>query len=102
MEVWITIEAEVHAVKRTDEISAIAWDRLYEAAQEEPLMVKLMEVVLREVPQSSYDVDEELKYRHELLIAGGVVCYKDIAIIPSRLRPQELETIHAAHQGVSA
>ena len=69
------IEADVHAVMRTDEISVITWDRLYEAAQEEPLMVKLMEVVLRGFPQSSYD--EELrpyqKYRHELHIAGGVL-----------------------------
>jgi hypothetical protein len=39
------IEAGVHTVMRTDEIKVITWDRLYEAAQEEPLMVKLMEVV---------------------------------------------------------
>jgi hypothetical protein len=28
-----------------------------------------------------------------------VVCYKDRGIIPSRLRPQELETIHDTHPG---
>ena len=28
-------------------------------------------------------------------------CYKDRAVIPAALRPQVLETIHAAHQGVS-
>ena len=84
------MEAGVHAVMRTDEIKVITWDRLYEAAQEEPLMVKLMEVVLRGFPQSSYDIDEDLrpyhKYRHELHIAGGVVCYKDRAVIPTILR----------------
>ena len=48
------IKAGVHAVMRTDEIKVITWDRLYKAAQEEPLMVKLMEVVLRGFPQSSY------------------------------------------------
>ena len=99
------IEAGVHAVIRTDEIKVITWDRLYEAAQEEPLIVKLMEVVLRGFPHSIYDLDEDLrsyhKYRHELHIAGGVVCFKDRAVIPTRLRQQVLETIHAAHQGVS-
>ena len=34
-------------------------------------------------------------------MAEGVVCYKDRAIIPDKLKPQVLETIHAAHQGVS-
>jgi hypothetical protein len=29
------------------------------------------------------------------------VCYKDRIIIPAKLRPQVLETIHAAHQGMS-
>jgi hypothetical protein len=47
-------------------------------------MVKLMEVVLRGFPQSSYDLDEDLrpyhKYRHVLHIAGGVVCYKERAV----------------------
>ena len=89
---------------RTDEIEVIMWNRLYEAAQEEPLMVKLIEVVLRGFQQSSYDLDEDLrpyhKYRHELHIAGGVVCYKDRAVIPTRLRQQVLETIQGAHQGV--
>ena len=48
-------------------------------------MTKLMEVVLRGFPQSSYDLNEDLrpyhKYRHELHIAGGVVCYKARAVI---------------------
>ena len=34
-------------------------------------------------------------------MAEEVVCYKDRIIIPTKLRPQVLETIHAAHQGVS-
>jgi hypothetical protein len=34
-------------------------------------------------------------------VAEEVVCYKDRIIIPAKLRPQVLKTIHAAHQGVS-
>jgi hypothetical protein len=68
------------------------------------VLVKLKEVVLRGFPQSSYDVDEEIrqyhKFKHDLHMAEELVCYKDRIIIPAKLRPQVLETIHAAHQGV--
>jgi hypothetical protein len=54
---------------------------------------------------TSYDVDEEIrhyhKFKHDLHVAEDVVCYKDRIIIPAKLRPQVLETIHAAHQVVS-
>jgi hypothetical protein len=34
-------------------------------------------------------------------VAEELVCYKDRIVIPVKLRAQVLETIHAAHQGVS-
>ena len=34
-------------------------------------------------------------------MVAGVVCYKDRVVIPVKLRQQVLDTIHAAHQGVS-
>ena len=65
--------------------------------------------VVRDSPGGAFDGQagggEDLrpyhKYRHELHIAGGVVCYKDRAVIPTRLRQHVLETIHVAHQGVT-
>ena len=39
-------------------------------------------------------------FKHDLHVVG-VVCYKNRAVIPAALRPQVLETIHTAHQGVS-
>jgi hypothetical protein len=78
---------------------------LYEVANEDWVLVKLKEVVLRGFPQSSYIVDEELKqyhkFKHDLHVAEELVCYKHRIIIPVKLRPQVLDTIHAAHQGVS-
>ena len=89
----------------SEEISVITWDRLYEVANEDREQVKLKEAVLRGFPQSSYDVDEEIRHYHkhknDLHVAEEVVCYKDRIIIPVKLRPQVLETIHAAHQVVS-
>ena len=82
---------------RGDTVKVITWERFYELVQEDPVLVKLMEVVLRGFPQSSHDVDENLKqyhkFRHDLHVEGGIVCYKDRAIIPAALRPQVLETI---------
>ena len=89
----------------SEEISVITRERLYEVANEDREQVKLKEVVLRGFPHSSYDVDEEIRHYHrykkDLHVAEEVVCYKDRIIIPVELRPQVLETIHAAHQGVS-
>jgi hypothetical protein len=75
-------------------------------ANEDRVMVKLKEVMLRGFPQSSYDVDEELKqyhkFKHDLNVAEELVCYKDRIVIPATLRVQVLETIRAVHQGVSS
>jgi hypothetical protein len=72
----------------SEEISFITWERLYEVANEDRVLVKLKEVVF---PQSSYDVDEELKqyhkFKHDLHVAEELVCYKDRILIPAKLRP---------------
>ena len=88
-----------------DTVKVITWEKLYKAVHEDQVLVKLMEVVLQGFPQSSHDVDEDLKQyhrlRHNLHVAGCVVCYKDRAVIPVALRAPVLETIYAAHQGVT-
>ena len=89
---WESDNARINSVMREDKVTVITWERLYEVVQEDPLLVKLMEVVLRGFPQSSHDVDEDLKqyhrFRPDLHVAGGVVCYKDRAIIPVTLSPR--------------
>ena len=68
-------------------------------------MIKLVEMIYRGFPQQSYDIAEDLKpfykFRHDLHVVGGIVCYKDRIVIPTMLRQQVLEAIHAAHQGGS-
>ena len=39
--------------------------------------------------------------RHGLVVVDGVVTYKRRLVIPEKLRGMVLETLHAAHQGVS-
>ena len=45
--------AAAYSILSSEEISVITWERLYEVANEDRLMVKLKEVVLRGFPQSS-------------------------------------------------
>ena len=97
--------AATYAMMDSEAISVITWERLYEVANVDREQVKLKKVVLRGFPQSSYELDEEIRHYHrykkDLHVAEDMVCYKDRIIIPTELRPQVLETIHAAHQGVS-
>ena len=97
--------AGAHYVMDDGDISVITWNKLREAAKEDAAMVKLKEIVERGFPQSSYDIDETIrlfhKFRHDLHVADGVVCYKDKLVVPTQMRQQMLEAIHAAHQGVS-
>ena len=87
------------------EISVITWDKLRMAAEEDFTMVKLMEVVMRGFPQSNYELDDAVKpfhkFIHDHYVADEVVCYKDRIVVPVQLREQLLETIYAAHQGVT-
>ena len=54
---------------------------------------------------SMHDVPAELKefhrYRHGLMVMDGVVTYKQRLVVPVSLQKRVLETLHAAHQGVS-
>ena len=45
--------ATAYSILGAEEISVITWERLYEVANEDRVLVKLKEVVLREFPQSS-------------------------------------------------
>ena len=100
-----SVRSKVKAVMNSDKIKVITWDRLYEATQEDPVMVRLVEMVYRGFPQRCYDVNDALKpyyhFRHDLHVVSGVVCYKDRVIIPAALRDQVLDAIHTAHHGVS-
>ena len=65
----------------------------------------MIEVIQRGKPDSSNELLKELrdyhKYRHGLVVVDGVVTYKRRLVIPDVLRSEILETLHAAHQGVS-
>ena len=73
-------------------------------AEEDFIMVKLMEVMMRGFPQSNYELDDAVipfhKFIHDHYVADGVVCCKDRIVVPVQLREHLLETIYT-HQGVT-
>ena len=86
-------------------VQMITWSQLQEATKGDMVLTKLMEEIQRGIPDSSNDMLKELRdyhrYRHGLVVVDGVVTYKRRLVIPERLRSRVLETLHAAHQGVS-
>ena len=86
-------------------LQMITWAQLQDATQDDTVLTKLMEEIQRGMPDSSNNMLKELreyhKYRHGLIVVDGVVTYKRRLVIPERLRSRVLETLHAAHQGVS-
>ena len=83
----------------------MTWSNLQDATKEDKVLTKLMEEIQRGIPDSSNSMLAELrqfhKYRHGLMVMDGVVCYKSRAVIPVSLQQRVLETLHAAHQGVT-
>jgi hypothetical protein len=57
-----SVRNKVKAVMHSDKIKVITWDRLYEATQEDPVMIRLVEMIYRGFTQRSYDVDEEISW----------------------------------------
>lgn len=79
----------INAVLSSEKVQVISWNRVLEATMQDPVLVKLSEMIYREFPQNTYELGEDLKpffkFRHDLHVMGGVVCYKDRVIIPEKL-----------------
>ena len=101
----VSDQLKVLATLSSDKIEVISWDKVYDATVVDPVLVKLAEIIHRGFPQNSYDLGDDVKpyfkFRHDLHILDGVICYKDRIVIPSALQKNVLEVIHGAHQGVS-
>ena len=86
--------------------AVITWSDLQKATEEDEVLTKLIEEIQRGIPDSSSEMLKELRefhrYRHSLLVVDGVVTYKNRLVIPNVLQSRVLDTLHAAHQGVSS
>ena len=60
------------------ELEVLTWEEVVDATQRDPDIVKLIEIVDRGFPETSYEMPKELReffqYRHELNSVDGALC----------------------------
>ena len=87
-----------------NKVFAITWERVQSAtfSEYEPLMCQIQ----KGFPENKSDLDDQFHdfwtVRHGLHVYDDVIMYHDRIIIPPSLRPEILNSLHAAHQGHSA
>ena len=94
------------AMTTLSSIESVTWDNVREQTTSDPTMRQLHDTILMGFPEDSRSMPELTRiyhqYRFDLSIVEGVVLYQDRIVIPPSLRDQVLETLHAAHQGVTS
>ena len=95
--------AMVKLKSELNKVKAVTWEIVKQATQKEYSdLLKLIEVGFN-VDKQSVDPQyvDYWEYRDGLFVFDGVIVYGDRVVIPPSLRAEVLETLHAAHQGVS-
>ena len=104
-EVSVSEVRQIAVMVTETEPKLVTWQELQEATNQDTVLVKLREEIQRGIADSMYDIPTELRefhrYRHGLLVVDGVVLYKQRLVVPASLQRRMLDTLHAAHQGVS-
>lgn len=86
-------------------IQSVTWDQIRVATSSDPHMIKLLDLIEEGSLNDRSTLPQELKpyyqYREHLSSFDGVILYHDRVVVPPSLRPQVLEALHSAHQGVT-
>ena len=88
-----------------DGTDSITWDDLRVATSSDNSMTQLIDFIENGFPDAKDNMPHEIRafyqFRDKLNSFDGVALYNDRVIIPPSLRNKVLQTLHAAHQGVS-
>ena len=108
---WTDIEQTTYVTAMSslscmDNIKAVTWDRVREETASDPVMTQLYNIVQSgfNIPQENLppDLTPYHRFRDCLSTIDGVIIYKNRVVIPATLRPEILENLHSAHQGVTS
>ena len=84
-------------------VKAVTWERVKQATATE--YGDLLHLIETGFHDDKHSIDPRyrafLEYKEGLFVHDGVIIYDDRVVIPESLRANVLETLHAAHQGVS-
>ena len=86
-------------------ITSTTWDLVRTATTSDKNLNDLTSIIEDGFPDSSAEIPQHLRayfpLRDHLSTVDGVILYNDRVIVPKSLRPNVINTLHAAHQGVS-
>ena len=90
--------------KEVEDITAISWERTVAETQKDSTLSALLNTLKSpkdEEQEFKPELSEYTEYLNSLYVAGDKILYRDRAVIPSSLRKHVVDSLHAAHQGVS-
>ena len=98
------LQAEVAGV-RPEAVRALTWARLKEATVTSHVYAELKRMMADGLPENLEAWPETLRayfpHRHHLTTSDGVIMCGERPLIPTSLRQEVLEHLHAAHQGAT-
>jgi len=101
----VEVNAAAFAIKTTNSLQAITWDRVKIATQSDKTMLTLLTTIEDGFPATKQElhgeIQEYFQYKDDLYSIDGVAFYKDRIIMPKALRQEVLDILHAAHQSVT-
>ena len=100
---WIK-HAQIAALS---EIKSLTWEKVQDANINDVTMKSLMEAIesgdiRRHDFAATPTLKPYLKFRNNLYTLDGVILYRQRILVPPALRADVLDSLHAAHQGVSS
>ena len=85
------------------ELVAISWECLATETRKDQILSTLYNALTNDEDWTEIQsIEEYSKYFESLYISEGVILYKDRVVIPHSLRKAIMESLHAAHQGISS
>lgn len=75
------------------------------ATASDDTLMKLTEAIENGFPSNKHNLDPELRkyyqYKDKISTFDGVILYNDRIVVPLNLKDKILQSLHAAHQGIS-
>ena len=88
--------------RETGDLIAVSWSLLADETKKDSILSKLMSAIEHGFATLYDEISDYVRYRDSLYITDGVILYQDRVVVPLSLRPCVLNSLHSAHQGVSA
>merc|ERR1711860_27436 len=80
----------------------ITWEMVKEATSQDETLQHLAKCIQMGSAEFPMPIRAYQKWRNHLYIVDGIIMMGERIIVPTKLRPQILATLHAAHQGLNA